>query len=38
MNWIKKNPHLLTLCILALILIASSVMVVLNAQAFDEKF
>ena len=38
MNWIKKNPHLLTLCLLALVLIAGSVMVVLNAQTFDQKF
>ncbi len=38
MNWIKKNPHLLTLCILALGLAAASAMVIVNSQSFDQKF
>jgi hypothetical protein len=38
MNWIKKNPHLLALAVLALALVASSVLIYLNTRSFDQKF
>lgn len=38
MEWIKKNPHLLTLAILAALLVGASAMVFLNTQSFGEKF
>ncbi len=38
MEWIKKNPHLLTLAIFAALLVAASAMAVLNSQSFAEKF
>ncbi len=38
MEWIKKNPHLLALGLLALALTAAAGMVVMQAQSFDEKF
>lgn len=38
MAWIKKNPHLTTLLIVALLLIAGSALIANNAKNFDEKF
>jgi hypothetical protein len=38
MPWIKKNPHLLTLLIVALLVIAGSAVVAMNAKDFNQKF
>lgn len=38
MAWIKKNPHLTTLLIVALLLIAGSALIANSAKSFDEKF
>src|SRR4051812_35259994 len=38
MDWIRKNPHLLTLIIIAIGVAAASAMVAMNAQNFHEQF
>lgn len=38
MDWIRKNPHLLTLILVGLGVLAASGVVVLNAQHYNEKF
>ena len=38
MDWIRKNPHLLTLIVLALLLLGGSAVIGLNARSFNEKF
>jgi hypothetical protein len=38
MEWIKKNPHLLTLALLALLLVGASAMVFMQAQSLPQKF
>jgi len=38
MDWIKKNPHLLVLVLIALGALGASVMLVTNASGFSEKF
>src|SRR6266478_7689787 len=38
MPWIKKNPHLVVLLVVALLVIAASAFAALNARSFNEKF
>jgi len=38
MEWIKKNPHLFSLSILAVVLLASAGMVIANSQQFAQGF
>jgi hypothetical protein len=38
MAWIKKNPHLATLLVVALLVVAGSGLIANSARNFDEKF
>lgn len=38
MDWIKKNTHQFILALLALVLLAVSVIIFLNTQSFEERF
>ncbi len=38
MPWIRKNPHLVALLVVAVLVIASSALVALNAKSYHEKF
>src|SRR5215217_3527907 len=38
MEWIKKNPHLLTLALFALLLVGASAMVILQTTSLPQKF
>ena len=38
MDWIKKNPHLLALILIAVGAVAASGLLVMNASGFNEKF
>ncbi len=38
MEWIKKNPHLVALAVLALALVACCALVFLNTQGFNQNF
>lgn len=38
MAWIRKNPHLLTLIVLALGVLAASAVLAMNTQSFNDRF